>query len=819
MAASAADTATPASAAANAAPASRMSFALPAPGAYGRHNGRLPIFVQSNEMDGISGTSLHASGAVRVNQGDLVLLADDLTHTDDDNVAQALGHVKVIHDGNIFEGPALTLQLDSLTGNFVSPRFWFARTQAGGQAQVVDFLGENKMRATQMSYSSCLPQSNPDGSTPNPDWILKARQVDLDFDKNEGKAQDAVVRFMDVPILAAPSLTFPLSNQRTTGLLPPSFYYDSLSGFQLATPFYWNIAPNQDATITPADSTRRGASLDLEYRFLLPHDSGTVHLFSLPEDELRHTSRGLTDITEKGTGALNAANGGPLLSTAYDLKLLRASDDDYWRDFSHSQASIYPRLFDSHAKVDATLDNDAFGLGDLPGRSITSVYASVQSWQTLKDLDPSADPVSSAITQPYRRAPQLGVRSHDVLDSGLSWNVQTEFDRFTNADPAAITGNRGTVAADVERPFDLGGIVLTPKAAVHGVSYDLDPANASPTTQLSPSSVIPTVSLDGAMSMERTISIFGHDETQTLEPHFLYVYTPYRDQSALPMFDTAPKDLNPYSVYTENSYSGGDRVSDANQITTGATTRLIDPHSGAETLRLGVEQKILLADQHLNPLGPNPITQRLSDLLLQASTSIIPHWGADSTVQYSEQYHETEQGTISVHYQPGAWRTITATYRYIRGSTDEVDLGWQWPFAGQTPPLEYMVSKASSTDVMDLNAPRQISRSNACGGTWYAVGHIQRSIPDGHTVDALAGVEYDAGCWIGRFVLEQVEVGSNKANTRVMVQLELLGLSQLALGANPLRSLRQNVPGYHLLRDEGKPLSTPGDDSSYDPNE
>ncbi len=775
-----------------------MSFSLPAP-RMNRRDSKLPLFFDADSLDGTSGERTHASGSVRLRQGEMRVRADDLVHTQADNTAHANGNVRIVNNGNLFAGPSLTLKLDTLEGNFVKPQFWFARTQAGGQAELVEFLGENRLRAHNTSYSSCTPADEPDGSPGRPDWVLQTSKVDLDFDKSEGTAEDAVVRFMGVPILAAPSLTFPLDNQRKSGFLPPSFYFDSASGFELSAPYYWNIAPNRDATIAPTMSARRGAGADLEFRYLEAQDSGKLRLFGLPDDALRGGARGLLDFMHKG----KLGKIGSLSQTTYDVKVLRASDDDFWRDFSHIQFSTTPRLYDNHASIETTLNQRDWGLGN----SQTTFYGSVQSWQTLRDLDPTADPTQSGIDTPYRREPQMGFRNRSVSEAGFVFGLQGEFNRFSNPDPTKVAGNRINTQATVERPFSVGGINVLPRVALRSISYDLDRVTSS--NRSSANVVMPTFSLDSGFSMERSVQYFGKDLIQTLEPRALYVYTPYHRQGDLPLFDSAPRDFNQYAIYNDNAYTGGDRLSDANQVTVGVQSRLLDSQTGTEALRVGIAQKVLLADQRINPLDSKPVTQRLSDLLLQASTSVIPNWSADSTVQYSAQNHQTEQGSATVRYYPGAWRSISTTYRYTRQASEQVEVGWQWPIAGRTPPLEQVMQQATSPDLMDLN-PRRPTPGGDCRGTWYSVGRITYSMRDQRVISSLAGLEYDAGCWIGRVVTERVALGTSKANTRVMFQLELLGLSQLALGANPLRALKQNVPGYRLLRDEGKPLSTPG---------
>ncbi len=782
----------PAAASASAAAASRLSFTLPAPASTGKgHNGKLPLFFEADNLEGEAGRSTRATGSVRLSQGDLRVRADELTHTASDNTAKAVGHVRIRRNGDVFSGPELTLKLDTLEGEFVRPQFWFSRTQAGGSAELVEFLGNNRMRAAQTTYSSCTP-SNPDGTPAEPAWSLKTSRVDLDFDANEGSADNAVIWFKGVPILAAPKLTFPLNDQRKSGWLPPSFDFDSKSGFELSAPYYWNIAPDKDMTLAPMMSVRRGMGLDAEYRYLTEQDSGVLHLIGRPDDRVAVRSRGMLDFANKG----KLKSSTEVSPTDYDIKWLRVSDDNYWKDFPHNLPSLTPRLYDSHASIEKQLNERAWGLGD----SQTTVYANVQTWQTLRDLDPLSDPKLSNIEAPYRREPQIGLRSRSRNEAGLTWSLQSEFNRFTNSDAAKVQGNRAHVVGKLEQAFNLGGLSLTPRLSLNSAHYDLDSTLAN--GQRTASRTLPTFSMDAAMVLERPVKLFERELTQTLEPRIQYVRTPFRDQSQLPVFDSAPRDFNQYAIFSENAFTGVDRISDADQVTLGVSSRLIDPRNGTEAMRLGVVQKVLLADQRINPNGDGPITQRLSDLLLLGSTSVVPNWTLDTVVQFDAQSHATAATSTGVRYSPGAFRTVGVNYRYTRDNTEQIDLGWQWPISGPVGGVSQMRATATSPDVINLGAAPVAS--NACGGTWYSVGRLSYSRRDSRLTDSIMGVEYDAGCWIGRVVAQRVSVGRAQASTRIMFQLELVGLSRISLGSNPLRTLKDNIPGYNLLRDDSK---------------
>ncbi|MGE5452850.1 MAG: LPS-assembly protein LptD [Acidobacteriota bacterium] len=770
-------------------PPPRTGFSVPtAP-----HNGGLPLYFEADTLEGSTGSQTRAAGSVKLKQGDMTLEADELVHTQVDNTAKATGHVQIKRQGNVFSGPQLRLALDTMEGEFIRPTYWFSRVQAGGKADLIEFQGSNRLIATGATYSSCTPENTADLNTFEPAWELATSKVDMNFETNEGRAENAVVWFKGVPILAAPVLTFPLNDQRKSGWLPPSFDLDNRSGFEFSIPYYWNIAPNYDATLTPTLAVKRGSGLDTEFRYLLPHDRGTLHVYALPDDQLAEgRNRGMMDLRD--TGAIVSSQNPSV--TAYDLRWRRVSDDNYWKDFPRNLPTITPRLYDSHANIEHQLNARNWGLGS----SQTTVYANVQAWQTLKDLDPAADPALSSIISPYGRE-QVGLHSRSAQDSGVTWNLQGELNHFTNQDSSQITGSRLHAVASVEKMFGSpGGVMLLPRLSVNSASYNLDRALADGRREVS--RTVPTFSLDASVVFERPLHLFDQDLVQTLEPRIRYVRTPYVDQSDIPLFDSAARDFNQYSIYSDNAYTGVDRISDANQATLGVTSRMLNADNGSEAMRLGVVQKVLLADQRINPDSDQPLSQRLSDMLLLGSTTVIPNWSLDGTVQLSALKHKTERAVIGTRFSPGPWQTVNVAYRYTRNSSEQLDVGWQWPFAGATPKLTNLLKDSLAA------SGGAVGGGTRCGGTWYAVGRLNYSVRDKQFANSLLGVEYDAGCWIARVVSERVSVGRDTSSSRIMFQLELVGLSRI--GASPLKALKDNIPGYRLLRESNSLLSPQG---------
>ena len=728
---------------------------------------QLPIILLARELRGRPDLETVAEGDAELRRGGLVIRADRLSYDPADDLALARGHVGVTRDGNVFSGPELQLKVERFEGFFVNPTYYFGRVGAGGVADRLEFLGEQRAVATHATYSSCRPDDiDGSGGSGGPAWLLTTDRVKLDFDANEGIAEGAVLRFLGVPILAAPVLSFPLTDARKSGWLPPSINIDSKSGLQISVPYYWNIAPNRDATLTPTFSSRRSLGLDSEFRYLEPRYSGRASLNLLPND--------LT--ADRARFAVNLIHQSDLPGdTLLQLNALRVSDDEYWKDFPRSVPSVTPRLLLSNLQVSRPL-------------GAWTPYARVQKWQLLQSLD-------APVAAPYERVPQVGARTTFRIGSGFEASFEGEFNRFANPDNLAavdrqrVTGIRAHALGSLALPFATPGWSVTPRLSFNAASYALDSplTSGSFAGRRSVSRVIPSFSLDSTWVFERDTRWFGQAMRQTLEPRVLYVNTPFRDQAGLPNFDAAAKDFNFDSIYTDNAFSGVDRVSDAHQLTAGVTTRVLDPMTGAEALRLGAVQRILFRDQRITPDG-QPFTQRFSDVLLLASTSLVKNWTLDASVQYSPDIGRTARSIVGARYSPGPFRTVNATHRLARGIGEQIELGWQWPIygpaAGNAPPL------VSGSDT-------------SCRGTWYSVGRINYSTSDSRITDSVLGLEYDAGCWIGRVVAERLSTGRSEATTRLMLQLELVGLSRL--GSNPLQVLKDNIPGYRLLRDGSLP--------------
>ena len=764
-----------ASAAAAPAPASALEPSTrlaPLPRAEGAR--RLPIVLQSRTLSSQPGQQTVAEGEVEFRRGGLVIRADRLAYDHLRDTARAIGSVSIAREGAVYSGQELEIAVQRFEGHFLAPSFDFAELGTGGRADRIDFLGPGRSRATRASYTSC-PRVDPAAEGAEPDWVLKTDRVTLDLDANEGVADGAQLRFLGVPILALPRLSFPISDQRKSGWLPPSINIDNRSGLTVSVPWYWDIAPNRDATLAPRVITRRGFGLDSEFRYLEPRHEGSVRLDAVPNDQIARRSRGSLQWLHQGE---------PARGWRIDAEIARVSDDAWWKDFPDGSRSFTPRLLAGTAGIERHF---ALPASSLLGEGQARLYARALKWQVLQDPD-------SFVTAPYERSPQLGLWLQTRAAGGLELALESEFNRFTLPDDQARalgrpTGDRWHAIGSVARPLRGAGWFVVPRLAVNAAAYRNTERLASGIVDAQ--RAIPTFSIDLGLELERSAVFSGRELRQTLEPRLLFVHTPYRLQSTLPNYDSAGKDFNIVSLFTDNAFSGVDRVSDARQLTTGFTTRLVDAASGAEALRLGLVQRLLLRPQRVapqvdgSPDGP-PLENRFSDALLVGSTSVLPGWTLDAAVQYSPDIQRSVRSILGARYSPGPFRTVGATYRLARGLSEQLEVGWQWPVWGAVP---------------GSGQPARVPAGDrGCRGAWYSVGRLNYSLKDRRLTDSILGLEYDAGCWIARVVAEQLSTGRSQATTRILVQLELVGLSRL--GSNPLKVLRDNIPGYRLLRDE-----------------
>ncbi|HVK95455.1 MAG TPA: LPS-assembly protein LptD [Noviherbaspirillum sp.] len=688
----------------------------------------LPATISAEQMTGRPDREVVLERDVEIERGPTTINADKATYRVVEDEVEAVGNIRMRRFGDVYTGDELKFRMESSEGYVLNPTYRLERNNAQGKADRIDFEGEDRATVYAGSYSTC--------EGPNPDWYLESSKLNLDAERDEGLAHSTLVYFKGVPILAAPAMSFPLSDARKSGVLPPTIGTTNRGGLEITLPYYFNIAPNRDLTLYPTIYARRGLQLGADARYLGESYVGQTKVEVLPDDQQTKTNRYAISSTHTQVLA-------PGLSYAWDLNT--ASDDDYPTDFSRTITAASQRLL----------------LRDMSLRyagSFWNAAARLSNYQVLQDL-------AAPIVRPYDRLPQLTFNAGRQDVGGFDWNVDSELTHFYHPEPLLPMGTRFWVNPKVAYPIYRPGYFVTPKLSLHASKYQLDSTPGSTSNSLT--RVLPTLSLDSGMVFEREAPFFGNSMTQTLEPRLFYVYTPYRDQSAFPIFDTAEADLSFAQLFSENRFIGNDRISDANQLTAALISRYIEP-SGAERMRFALGQRFYFNDQRVT-LGAARNDSR-SDLLMSVYGRLTSTVSIESNVQYSQTLNSMSRANYGVQWHPAPKKVLNLKYRRDKpNNLEQVDLSGQWPFASR----------------------------------WYGVARVNYSLPDNKLAEGLLGVEYKADCWVFRMVGQRTPTAAGQATSSIFFQLELNGLTRL--GSNPIDALRTNIPGYQLVNQPSNP--------------
>ncbi len=384
----------------------------------------------------------------------------------------------------------------------------------------------------------------------------------------------------------------------------------------------------------------------------------------------------------------------------------------------------------------------------------------MQSYQILQDPAAVNDPTLT-VARPYDRLPQINFHAGRYDVGGFDWATDIEVTRFVH--PTLQGGNRVVVAPQISYPWVRPGYFITPKLMLNASSYQLDSNRLAPTAPTSLSRVLPTFSLDSGLVFERDTTLFGKAITQTLEPRLFYVYTPYKDQSAFPNFDSAESGFNFAQLFNENRFIGSDRIADADQVTAAITSRFIEAN-GAERLRISLGERFYFRDQRVQLVSTTPVVDTHSDILAAASGRISENWSFESAVQYTASAHQVYSSNYGIQWLPAEKKVINAEYRYQKDTFKNIDVSSQWPISLR----------------------------------WYGIGRVSYSLLDRKILESLVGLEYKADCWVFRMGAQRFVTTAQNTSTPIFFQLELNGLSKLGFG-NPLESFYKSIPGYQRL--------------------
>jgi LPS-assembly protein len=598
------------------------------------------VDLEAESIEGRTDREVTFDRDVEIKRGSTIITAAHATYDVVEDRVGATGNIIMKRLGDVYTGDELNLKLEAGQGFVMRPTYRLGKNNAQGRADRIDFEAEDRAVVSDGTYSTC--------EATDPDWYLASNVLHLDTGRDVGTAGKTIVYFKGVPILGVPAMSFPLSDARKSGVLPPSIGTTNKGGLEVTVPYYFNIAPNRDLTIYPNVIARRGLQLGAEARYLGEGYQGETRMEVLPHDNLTGTNR----------YAIASAHSQVLApGWMYNWNINAASDDDYPSDFSRTITTSSQRLLGR----DLALGYD---------NGLWRMTARASNFQVLQD--PAAP-----IARPYDRLPQINFNAAKMDDHGFDWSADAEITRFWH--PDLIRGERLVVNPQISYPFLRQGYFVTPKVSFDLTKYQLQ--NVAPGSQLSYNRALPTVSLDSGLVFERETTFFGDKSLQTLEPRLFYVRTPYRDQSQLPNFDTAEADLSFSQLFSENRFIGHDRISDANQLTAALVTRFIEP-SGEERLRFAVGQRFYFSKQ-LVTLGAASNDSR-SDLLLSAQGSFTKTFSADTNIQYSESLRQLNRSNFGVHWQPQPKHILNVQYRRdLPNNLEQVDASAQWPIASR----------------------------------------------------------------------------------------------------------------------------------------
>ncbi len=683
-----------------------------------------PTFARAQNIDGTIDERLILRGDAEIRRGGTVLRGDTITYTQATDTVNVEGHARVFRDGASFSGPRLDFRVDAQTGTMPDAAFTYAARRGRGDATLIEFLGSERARMENARFTTCGPGDNA--------WWVQAESIEFDGLDETATASSATLVFKGTPILWSPILSFPTSDRRKSGFLTPSFGLSSTLGTDISAPYYINLAPNYDYTLTPRLMSKRGLLLENELRFLNPNHRGTLVYDIIAKDQQFDGSRDFKAVRYEYASPLGFGAG---------INYNRVSDDRYFVDFATT-------IVDTSQKV---LPQDGYLAYNQPYWN-TSVR--VTKNQTLQDPN-----TLLLVAKPYERVPQASVNGYVANWRGFEASAPLEGTRFDH--PTLETGNRYLADVRAAYPILAPGWFFVPRARVSSTSYDLDPrfrpGDSSQTRTL------PILSLDAGLVFERDTGWFGRASQQTLEPRLFYAYIPFRNQSNLPNFDSALADLNYAQLFTENIYSGSDRISEANQLTAALTTRILDSETGAERLRASIGQRYYFSEQRVTLPGETPRTNNATDVLAALTAQLGRSWAIDLAAQYAAERSEFVRATAGARWQPRRASVLSAYYRYQTNGISQVDLSGQWPLSNN----------------------------------WYAVGRFNYSLQDRRLIDTVAGLEYQQDCWLLRFVVQRFATTALTTTTNFYLQLELNGLT--SVGSSAASLLQRNIPGYQLL--------------------
>jgi len=699
----------------------------------------------------------HLEGNVEVTQDQKQVRADSIDYNQPTNSADLHGDVNYWDDQVYLHSPEAQVNFDANTAHFTDAHYNLLSNRGHGSAKDLSMVIHKTTKGKQVDYTTCDPETGKDDSW-NLDqnfWKISASSITLNHETERGRALNVILRIKDIPVFYTPYLSFPISKKRKSGFLVPSFGTSSSGGFQFSTPYYWNIEPQMDATLTPTYITDRGVMASGEYRYLFKQGHGQINLDYLPSDNQyggHHRS------------SIHFEHQQTFLKRGSILLLFnQVSDDRYFQDFGNNLATSSTRYLPREADIRYA-------------SSRWRVRAHVQDYQIV-------DPTLITTARPYSRLPQIDFSAYPLRGKNrLNLRLDSQFSYFARDNKIGfvddVDGFRLDLYPKISYPLQTRATFLTPTVGLRYTRYDL--SNSTHFSD-SPSRLLPMASLDGGVFLERNFSLFGKKYKQTLEPRFYYLYVPDKNQTDLPVFDTGVYGLTFYTMFLDNRFNGPDRFGDANQITLSLNSRLIESGTGREQAYFRIGQIFYLDHQDvrrqiLNSQGDlvyatAPNDAIFSPVVMEAGTNYFRNWHFDAQLQWDPTERKIHKIALNAQYQPAKDKVLNLAYRETRSRTGDI------------------LHTTTNIEQTDVSFQWPINRR------WSVVGRWNYAVREGKSLDLFAGFAYQGCCWGIRAVARRYLANLNGSfQTGFFIQLQLKGLA--GLGQKTVDLLTQSIPGY-----------------------
>jgi LPS-assembly protein len=682
--------------------------------------------ITSDFSELVNGEITGFIGNVDMTRADQHLRADMASYDPVSEMMDMQGQVYYSEDGMALFSHSASLRLAANKSVLREVLFVTLNGPIRGSAKVVYRDSDTLSHYKEVNYTSCRPS--------NQDWVIHAERLKMNEDSGLGSATNAWLEFKGIPFLYTPYINFPIDDRRTSGFLFPSWSSNDENGFDLEIPFYWNIATNFDATFRPRYLSKRGFLLGGEFRYLTEITTGSVGVEYIPHDASRNQARFHGKVTNNTQFTPNLRS---------DLDLSYVSDDDYFDELGNTLTITDRR----HIRSQGNLRYDRQGV---------SFLARGEYYQTI-------DKTIAKNLRPYLKLPEVSLNLGQSFEAPFSIDFGMNNDYINFYRSNSVVGHRFKTKPFITLPLIGKGGYITPKISYQFTQYLLNhQAKGTPDTI---SRGLPITSVDAGLFLERAFKLGSSDLLHTLEPRIFYLYIPENNQSNIPIFDTADNDFTFNSLFREFSYSGFDRVQNANQISVGLSSKIINTNTGMEYLKLGVGEIFYFADRTAFLPGQAIETRQLSTMITELSGRYNQHLSFSSSLQWDPYANDFTRGHFSLQFINRPDQVLNLGYRYRQNELIQSDVSFRWP-------------------VYD---------------NWYLVGRWQYSLKFNVTKESFLGLEKESCCWrfrvVGRKYINAIsDANEAEIQTGIFVQLELKGLS--SFGDKVEEFLYENIPGY-----------------------